>query len=125
MYRKYVLTDAAGWMGRLWNHPSVIMWVLSNESNVATNRNWETGPYQDFVLQLDPTRPTCGRESGGDEIQPGPALVRQPEHAEELDSVGIFPLWQQQCLAYPDVTCTNTEYSTTFLIRPRNGPAGG
>ena len=43
-------------MARLWNHPSVIMWVLSNESR--GDNAWEEGPFQDFVNALDPTRPT-------------------------------------------------------------------
>ena len=50
------MLDAAGWMARLWNHPSVIMWVLSNESR--GDNAWEEGPFQDFVNALDPTRPT-------------------------------------------------------------------
>ncbi len=33
IWHRNVLSDAAGWMGRLWNHPAVVMWVLSNESN--------------------------------------------------------------------------------------------
>ena len=56
IWHQNVLSDAAGWMGRLWNHPAVVMWVLSNESN--RDSQWETGPYHDFVRALDPTRPT-------------------------------------------------------------------
>ncbi|NQT85485.1 hypothetical protein HQ560_01895 [bacterium] len=56
VWHRNTLLDAAGWMGRLWNHPSVIMWVLSNESR--RDNAWETGPYQDLVNRLDPTRPT-------------------------------------------------------------------
>ena len=56
IWHKNVLSDAAGWMGRLWNHPAVVMWVLSNESN--RDSQWEAGPYHDFVRALDPTRPT-------------------------------------------------------------------
>ncbi len=56
IWHKNVLTDAAGWMARLWNHPSVVMWVLSNESRFDSQ--WEMGSYRDFVRQLDPTRPT-------------------------------------------------------------------
>lgn len=56
VWHKNVLTDAAGWMARLWNHPSVIIWVLSNESPV--DAEWEMGPYYDLVRRLDPTRPT-------------------------------------------------------------------
>ena len=56
IWHRNVVTDVAGWMARLWNHPSVIMWVLSNESQ--GDNAWEEGPYQDFVNALDPTRPT-------------------------------------------------------------------
>jgi beta-galactosidase/beta-glucuronidase len=56
IWHRNVLTDSAGWMARLWNHPSVIMWVLSNESR--GDNAWEEGPFQDFVNALDPTRPT-------------------------------------------------------------------
>ena len=56
VWHRNTLLDAAGWMARLWNHPSVIMWVLSNESR--RDDAWETGPYQDLVNRLDPTRPT-------------------------------------------------------------------
>jgi hypothetical protein len=56
VWHRNVLTDAAGWMARLWNHPAVIMWALSNESRV--DDAWEEGPFQDFVNALDPTRPT-------------------------------------------------------------------
>jgi len=56
---KNTLSDSAGWMARLWNHPSVIMWVLTNESmRGGREREWETGPFRDFVRKLDPTRPT-------------------------------------------------------------------
>jgi len=56
VWHRNCLLDAAGWMSRLWNHPSVIMWVLSNESQ--GDNAWEEGPFQDFVNALDPTRPT-------------------------------------------------------------------
>jgi hypothetical protein len=56
IWHKNVLSDATGWMARLWNHPAVIMWVLSNESN--RDNQWEETIYQDFVNSLDPTRPT-------------------------------------------------------------------
>lgn len=56
VWHRNCLLDAAGWMARLWNHPSVIMWVLSNESR--GDNAWEEGPFQEFVNRLDPTRPT-------------------------------------------------------------------
>jgi hypothetical protein len=56
IWHRNCLLDAAGWMARLWNHPSVIMWVLSNESH--NDNAWEEGPFQSFVNALDATRPT-------------------------------------------------------------------
>jgi hypothetical protein len=55
-FHRNALLDTAGWMARLWNHPAVIMWVLSNESR--DDNEWEAGPFRDFVVGLDPTRPT-------------------------------------------------------------------
>src|SRR5262245_23986600 len=56
IWHRNCLLDTAGWMSRLWNHPSVVMWVLSNESRL--DNAWEEGPFQNFVNALDPTRPT-------------------------------------------------------------------
>jgi hypothetical protein len=39
IWHRNCLLDAVGWMARLWNHPSVIMWVLSNESRL--DNAWE------------------------------------------------------------------------------------
>jgi hypothetical protein len=55
-FHRNAMLDTAGWMARLWNHPAIIMWVLSNESR--DDNAWESGPFRDFVLALDPTRPT-------------------------------------------------------------------
>ncbi len=56
VFHHNAMLDTAGWMARLWNHPSVIMWVLSNESR--SDNEWEAGPFRNFVVKLDPTRPT-------------------------------------------------------------------
>ena len=63
IWHRNCMLDAAGWMSRLWNHPSVIMWVLSNESN--RDNEWEEGPFQNFVNALDTTRPTLRTGSTG------------------------------------------------------------
>jgi len=63
IWHRNCLTDAAGWMSRLWNHPAVVMWVLSNESN--RDNEWEEGPFQGFVNTLDPTRPTLRTGTSG------------------------------------------------------------
>jgi len=48
------LLDATGWVTRMWNHPSVVIWVLSNES--LHDNEWESGPLYEHVKSLDPTR---------------------------------------------------------------------
>jgi beta-galactosidase/beta-glucuronidase len=50
-------------MAWLWNHPAVIMWALSNESQL--DNAWEEGPFQDFVNTRDATRPTLRTGSTG------------------------------------------------------------
>ena len=56
MWHRNTLADATGWITKIWNHPSVVMWVLINESR--GDNAWEAGPFHDAVLALDPTRPT-------------------------------------------------------------------
>jgi len=63
VWHRNCMLDAAGWMSRLWNHPAVIMWVLSNES--TRDNEWEEGPFQDLVNALDPTRPTLRTGTSG------------------------------------------------------------
>ena len=54
-FHAHALADAAGWITKLWNHPSVMLWVISNEC--AGDDEWEAGPYWRHVKNLDPTRP--------------------------------------------------------------------
>lgn len=61
IFHANALQDATGYVTRLWNHPAVIVWVLSNESRYDTA--WEQGPLRDHVRRLDPTRP-CLRAAG-------------------------------------------------------------
>jgi len=56
IFHQNCLLDATGWVTRLWNHPSIMMWVLSNESR--RDNEWEAGPFRYHVRTLDPTRPT-------------------------------------------------------------------
>ncbi len=74
IWHRNCMVDAAGWMSDLWNHPSVIMWVLSNESHYDTP--WETGPFRDFVLGMDPTRPT----------------MRTGDHAGTAENYDVHPI---------------------------------
>ena len=49
------IKDASAWIKRIRNHPSVIMWVISNESHL--DNEWESTAYFDAIKQLDPSRP--------------------------------------------------------------------
>ncbi|HUV38782.1 MAG TPA: glycoside hydrolase family 2 TIM barrel-domain containing protein, partial [Planctomycetota bacterium] len=53
VWHRNALTDATGWVTTLWNHPAVVIWVLSNES--PRDDAWESGPFRDHVVGLDPT----------------------------------------------------------------------
>jgi len=56
MWHRNVLTDAEEWITKIGNHPSVVMWVLTNEPR--GDDEWEAGPYHDAVVAIDPSRPT-------------------------------------------------------------------
>jgi len=68
-WHKNGVLDATGWVTKLWNHPSIVMWVLTNESR--RDVEWESGAFRDHVGSLDPTRPAwrSGGEKGLDEIE--------------------------------------------------------
>lgn len=55
VFHAHAVADATNWITKLWNHPSVMMWVLSNES--VGDDEWESGPYWRYAKALDPTRP--------------------------------------------------------------------
>jgi hypothetical protein len=57
IFHQNALLDATGWITKLWNHPSIVVWVISNETRTDTDPAWEMGPYRDHVRALDPTRP--------------------------------------------------------------------
>lgn len=56
VWHRNVLADSAGWVAKLWNHPSIVIWVLSNESD--KDNAWESSTYWKHVRDIDPTRPT-------------------------------------------------------------------
>lgn len=55
-FNAHALDDAEQWISKLWNHPAVILWVLTNESP-GFNEAFESGEFWQFVKRLDPTRP--------------------------------------------------------------------
>ena len=112
IWHQNTITDAAGWMTRLWNHPAVIMWVLSNESPV--DGEWETGPYQDFVLALDPTRPTMRTATAAPTGTRDNYDVHKCHNIERTDEGHL----QMEVMDWFDLaegrTLTNTEYMNYF-----------
>ncbi|MBE3134146.1 MAG: hypothetical protein IMZ55_11770, partial [Acidobacteria bacterium] len=109
IWHRNVLTDAAGWMARLWNHPSVIMWVLSNESRV--DDAWEEGPFQNFVNALDPTRPTMRTGSTGTKENYD---VHPCGNVTETDEGHLQPAIRSWFEAAGQRTTTASEYMNDF-----------
>ena len=108
IWHRNCLLDAAGWMARLWNHPSVIMWVLSNESR--NDDAWEEGPFQDFVNKLDPTRPTMRTGHGTRENQD----YHPCGNVTETDEGHFAPAIAGWIKAAGDRTATVSEYMNDF-----------
>ncbi len=109
IWHRNCMLDAAGWMSRLWNHPAVIMWVLSNESN--RDNEWEEGPFQDFVNALDPTRPTLRTGSTGTRDNYDVHTCGNITDTVEGNLAGGIPGWFKTA---GERTTTNTEYMNYF-----------
>lgn len=109
IWHENVLSDVTGWMTRLWNHPSVIMWVLSNESR--GDNVWEEGPYQDFVNALDPTRPTLRTGTTGTKENYD---VHPCGNVTETDEGHLQPQIRDWIEAAGQRTTTVTEYMNDF-----------
>lgn len=109
IWHRNCLLDAAGWMSRLWNHPAVIMWVLSNESRL--DNEWEEGAFQDFVNRLDPTRPTLRTGSTGTRDNYDVHTCGNITDTVEGNLFGGIPDWFRTA---GERTTTNTEYMNYF-----------
>ena len=114
VWHRNTLLDAAGWMARLWNHPSVVMWVLSNESR--RDNAWETGAYQDLVNRLDPTRPTMRTGTTGTKENFDVHTCGNVSHdLQEGRLHGQIRGWFRQAKGR---TVTNSEYMNVFRRSP-------
>jgi len=107
LWHRNCLIDAVGWMSRLWNHPAVIVWVLSNESHYDTA--WETGPFHDFVRRMDPTRPTMrtGDQAGTAEIYDVHPIGNHSTWMQEGRFLRDIPRWLRHAKGR---AMTNSEY---------------
>jgi len=109
-FHRNVLLDTAGWMARLWNHPSVIIWVLSNES--IYDNEWEEGPFRDFVIRLDPTRPTMRTGTTGTKTNFDVHTCGNTNHwTNEGRMHVVVSEWFKKA---GDRTVTNSEYMNIF-----------
>ncbi len=105
---KNTLLDTEGWITKLWNHPSVIIWVLSNESRL--DNEWEAGPLYQSARTLDPTR-LCMRT--GEDVVGTPDMVDiHTCFNVNRDSEGqlIVDMTERMARRDPARPLTNTEY---------------
>jgi len=113
-FHRNALADTAAWMARLWNHPAVVMWVLSNESR--DDNAWEAGPFRDFVVGLDPTRPTMRTGTTGTKTNYDVHTCGNTNHwTHEGRMHTAVDGWFRQA---GDCTVTNSEYMNIFA-RPK------
>ena len=105
------LADATGWVTRMWNHPSVIIWVISNENR--SDPAWEMGPYRDHVKKLDPTRPVL--RSGEDTAET--ADMHICNNLESAEGQWVRQMIERGQKRDPRRTLSNTEYMNYLSSR--------
>lgn len=123
IWHRNVLDDAVGWISYLWNHPSVVVWVTSNESNY--DNDWEQGPYDEFVHAFDPTRTTM--RTGQTSPRFGTRDNTDWHPCDNLTDMVEGHFFQQLTAwrGQPDPrTVTCTEYMNIFGWTPKQGWAG-
>jgi len=119
VWHEHVLTDASAWITKLWNHPSIIMWVLSNET---TDNKWEHGPYHQAVVALDPTRPTMRTGKAGEQPYGTPDNldlhtcynIETPPEGHLIETINAAAAGKD-----PFRTLSNSEYMNTFITPER------
>jgi glycosyl hydrolase family 2 len=67
LFRGRAISEFRSMLPLYWNHPSVIMWVMTNESP-GENAAWENGPLQQMFKKEDPTRPVMRSAEETDEV---------------------------------------------------------
>jgi len=118
LWHQNVMIDAFGWITKLWNHPSIVIWVLSNESK---DSQWEYGPYHDAVTALDPTRPTMRTGTGAEPYGTRENLDLHPCANVERGPEGwiIEKVLDAAAGKDPTRTLSNSEYMNFFRSSKR------
>jgi hypothetical protein len=104
IFHANALLDAQGWVPKMWNHPSVVVWVISNETR--TDHAWEMGPYRDAVRALDPTRPVL--RSGEDTAETDDMHICN--NLERAEGQWVALMIERGRKRDPARTLSNTEY---------------
>ena len=108
------MLDATGWVTKLWNHPSIVVWVLVNESK--RDRKWESGEYWRYVRGLDPTRP-CMR-TGDRYGTPETVDIHTCTAFRELSEGSTINVFKAAAARRdPKRTLSNTEYMNRLAPR--------
>ncbi len=108
-FHKNALLDATAWVTKLWNHPSVMVWVLTNESN--KDAAWEMGTLRDHVRLLDPTRPTLRT---GEQTAEAVDLHPCDNFAYSTEGALIVRMADAAARKDPQRTLGNSEYMNIF-----------
>lgn len=116
VFHANALLDATGWVSKLANHPSIMIWVLSNESRRDTA--WEAGAYWRHVRRLDPTRPCLktGDMAGTPETTD---MHTCGNYGQALEGQVLKVFAQAAAEKDPRRTLTNTEYMNLFAPREK------
>jgi len=108
VWHRNALVDATGWVTTLWNHPSVLMWVLSNES--FFDDAWESGPFYEHVKNLDPTRVCMRSWPKGSNTREVVDFHTCGNYARGPEGATILTVQKEAARKDPTRTLGNSEY---------------
>jgi len=111
-FHKNALNDVTGWVTKLWNHPAIMIWVLTNES--GTDEFWEMTTLRDHVLSLDPTRPTLRSGEVTKESHDIHTCFNSYTDTEGWLQITIDKVLRNTA---PEQTISNSEYMNLFGTR--------
>lgn len=114
-FNAHALDDAEQWVSKLWNHPAIILWVLTNESP-GFNEAFESGEFWQFVKRLDPTRPAMRAGPGGNRAGTPEVYDMHTCHNFAAGVEGELPRIARSEAARKDPrrTLSNSEYMNIF-----------